>query len=515
MLRTKGVIEVAECGGQGAPCPRLRLTWVHRFSTWPKYGGDTMEGHYGNGGPLDQSSVYGLADSGFCLERQGEMVLGSFSTGAWARYGAAAGRLLANNAGLTLREVVWKAEESGAGRREEVFAAVSELVALGILQRRDGRDRGAKDEIRSRPSRSGVGKVYLKVTNACNLACPTCCAGAGEWEGEASELASGAMPRMVEKIGRLRPESLVITGGEPLLHRAIGDILAAAKGAAGEVVLLTNGTLVSRDLAQVVASLDVKVQISLESGHSAQHDVIRGAGSFERALAGVRRLLEAGARTIEVVATVTSRNVGCLSSLPALARSLGIGWHFSLFSPVGRGRRNLELVPDSSLLMGAMVEAMEEAGGHLGFDEGGPGLPFGPWILKPRRSCGAGQRVLSVDPSGDVYPCQMLHLPVLKLGNVFEPGFEGAGWGDRLPAVPNVDQVPACASCDVRYFCGGGCPSGSMALYGDFVHRNLYCEFFRPILTALVWEWDDLVSYADNLGAVKRRVWEAIEALAG
>lgn len=473
-----------------------------------------MEGHFGDGGPLDRSSVYGLADSGFCLERQGEMVLGSFSSGAWARYSAAAGRLLVNSARLTLGEVARSAEKSGAGRAEEVFAAAGELAALGILQRRDRRDWEAKDETRPGPSCEGVGKVCLKVTNACNLACTTCCAGA-KWGAGAAELEIGPALHMVEKVGRLGPEKLVITGGEPLLHRGIEDILAVAKDAARDVVLLTNGTLISSSLAKAIASLGVKVQISLESGSSAEHDAIRGAGSFEMALAGVKRLLEAGARCIEVVATVTSRNIGCLSSLPVLARSLGVGWHFSLFSPVGRGRRNLELVPDPALLMDAVMGAIEEGGGGLEFGHGGLDVPFGPWMLKPKRSCGAGQRVLSLDPSGDVYPCQMLHLPGLRLGNVFEPGFDAMAWASKLPAVPEVDEMPACAGCDVRYFCVGGCPSGSMALYGDFVHRNLYCEFFRPILTALVWEWDDEVGYAHNLGVVKRRIMEAMEALAG
>ena len=64
------------------------------------------------------------------------------------------------------------------------------------------------------------------------------------------------------------------------------------------VALATNGTLVTKDVAQKIANTGVKrVSISLDGADAQTHDRFRGiAGAFEAAVHGLRNLKQSGCR---------------------------------------------------------------------------------------------------------------------------------------------------------------------------------------------------------------------------
>jgi MoaA/NifB/PqqE/SkfB family radical SAM enzyme len=97
------------------------------------------------------------------------------------------------------------------------------------------------------------------------------------------------------------------TGGEPFLHREIFEILEATL-AQGPVTVLTNGLLMRKDTAARLKRLSdasdysLDLRISLDGADAAANDAVRGAGTFDRVLEGLRHLAEAG---LPPVITVT------------------------------------------------------------------------------------------------------------------------------------------------------------------------------------------------------------------
>jgi molybdenum cofactor biosynthesis enzyme MoaA len=89
------------------------------------------------------------------------------------------------------------------------------------------------------------------------------------------------------------------TGGEPFMNPHIMDILALTLKH-GPATVLTNGTLLSPPTAERLARIEADSRYSLEirlslDGHTAEkNDPIRGEGSFQKALGGVRVLVEQG-----------------------------------------------------------------------------------------------------------------------------------------------------------------------------------------------------------------------------
>jgi molybdenum cofactor biosynthesis enzyme MoaA len=97
------------------------------------------------------------------------------------------------------------------------------------------------------------------------------------------------------------------TGGEPFLNREMLPILRATLRQ-GPAHVLTNAVLITPELARSLKSLDeaseysLDLRVSLDGYDASTNDPIRGAGSFDRILSGVRNLADAG---INPVITVT------------------------------------------------------------------------------------------------------------------------------------------------------------------------------------------------------------------
>jgi MoaA/NifB/PqqE/SkfB family radical SAM enzyme len=94
---------------------------------------------------------------------------------------------------------------------------------------------------------------------------------------------------------RLGVRDVYFTGGEPFLHGQILPLLEASLAVAPTTVL-TNGTLLTEDVADALRALagrarySLEIRVSLDDVDEARHDRIRGAGSFTQTVAALRRL---------------------------------------------------------------------------------------------------------------------------------------------------------------------------------------------------------------------------------
>lgn len=136
--------------------------------------------------------------------------------------------------------------------------------------------------------------LQLDITNACNLACDHCYhahhhnAGALTFDQWVVVLQQYA--QLLQKV-RMVPQ-LTICGGEPILCPFLFPLIEHIRTQFGDcdLSLLSNGTRITEDDAILLKRLNVHVQISLDGPDASRHDVIRGAGSFDKTLAGCAKL---------------------------------------------------------------------------------------------------------------------------------------------------------------------------------------------------------------------------------
>lgn len=196
----------------------------------------------------------------------------------------------------------------------------------------------------------------------CNLECTHCFVSCSPVNRSHEMLSLATVRRYLEEAAALGVRDYYFTGGEPFMNRELLAILEAAL-AYGAATVLTNGVLcdagVSASLAALAArseySLDVRV--SIDGWDAATNDPIRGPGTFDRIVGGIRALARAG---VDPVITVTEACEGAGSDA---AR----GRFLALLRDAGLTRPRLKILP--LLRIGAEVtrargyrsfEALEE-----------------------------------------------------------------------------------------------------------------------------------------------------------
>lgn len=158
------------------------------------------------------------------------------------------------------------------------------------------------------PPRLGS-RLWVYTNFDCNLACDYCCAESRPRPvSGARQMTVDVLSRACEEFAGLGGREVLLTGGEPFLHPSLDELVRAAVRFVPEpVVVLTNAMVFGRGRRrEMLESLDrdrVLLQVSLDSGTPELHDRHRGAGSFDRARAGIALARDLGFR-VKVAATI-------------------------------------------------------------------------------------------------------------------------------------------------------------------------------------------------------------------
>jgi molybdenum cofactor biosynthesis enzyme MoaA len=142
--------------------------------------------------------------------------------------------------------------------------------------------------------------LWFQVTGTlCNLRCAHCFISCSPENHAFGFLPLEEVARRLEESVALGVREYYFTGGEPFLHPRIVDILLLSL-AYGPTTVLTNGTVLKarqlERLAEAAAASrwSLEFRLSLDGCDAEGNDLLRGAGSFERAIEGFALLLAHG-----------------------------------------------------------------------------------------------------------------------------------------------------------------------------------------------------------------------------
>jgi len=197
------------------------------------------------------------------------------------------------------------------------------------------------DEAPPRVALGSLDTLWLQVGGTvCNLACTHCFISCSPTNHTHEMMGLAAVERYLEEAAALGVREYYFTGGEPFLNPEMEAILAATLRV-GPATVLTNGLLFDparcRRLRALADASDysLDLRVSLDGYDAATNDPIRGLGTFERVLAGVRNLAAAG---INPVLTVTEACAGA-------AAAEGKERFFALLRSAGIDRPRLKILP--------------------------------------------------------------------------------------------------------------------------------------------------------------------------
>lgn len=327
--------------------------------------------------------------------------------------------------------------------------------------------------------------IYFTLTRACDRACPYCYQGLANrnntfmpWEHAV---------RALEAIHAVNPDcELIFTGGEPLMHPRVLDVLRLADGMGHSFTLLTNGTYLddaTLDRLQALQRLRY-VQVSLDGIREETHAQTRGKGHLAKVMAALDRIRARGMRFV-LAPTMHHGNLEEVYAIARLAIAHG-GWcKPNILHELPHKGLDFDKV---QLEDGRCWQALKEMNIRLDEEFGRARLDAQSEAYRGREACailepnthsicGMGFSLLDLDWNGDVYPCHLTKSPELVLGNLFQGDSFGTIFARAIDRKIRVrsHEIPKCSGCKFVSNCGGGCRANAWFAYGSVAREDSQC----------------------------------------
>jgi len=294
------------------------------------------------------------------------------------------------------------------------------------------------------------------VTNRCNLRCSYC----NTPFLDPTDLPLSSIELLFERLFSFGARRLGLAGGEPLVRRDLGDIVAMAKRKRFYVTLNSNLSLYDSHRG---ALKDVDLFFTSLDGDRAAHEVARGKGSYEKVLESIREIAAEG-RPVVAICVVTRHNLDAIDHLLAEAERGGFRVHFQpqcTGTEIVRGDIAPDLTTERLQLFFRTVLEHKIRGRPVASSR--PYLEaLSAWddfrrvaLFDPSVRCAASRGFLYVDPQGKAYPC------AFTKGKAAPVDLLGSDWSSAL------GRDTPCTRCAV----------------GPYLEFNLLYQ--RPLATAL------------------------------
>ena len=255
-----------------------------------------------------------------------------------------------------------------------------------------------------------IKRAQIEVSSKCNYKCVTCRHGYYEYgQNLPPKICNILIQDILPSLNVLELQGT----GESLLNGMTSQLIKAA-GDNTEITLITNGSLLTDEIMNILVSERAQVVISLDGSNEEIYELHRPVGSFSKVIRNVQRLNEIrrGVHdcgcSIVVNMVLTRLNIMDIKNMIELVSSLGLDFLFvsevRRCMPDSKVWDNLNLLSESSTQdFKSMIRDCEDFASKKGI-----GFRFNP-NLKPagikKKVCPAAWEHIFVSSNGDVSIC--------------------------------------------------------------------------------------------------------------
>lgn len=345
-------------------------------------------------------------------------------------------------------------------------------------------------EVKNEYAKSPI-QVGLNITNACNLRCKHC-----SRRGKLKNLDDSDFMKntdyVLQKLFDADVMQIFVTGGEPLLHPEIRQIISQIKQRGMLIGLLTNGMLMTEEMAKYLSEKFTSpfdyVHLSID-GVEDGYEKFRCGANYNKILETIKLLVKYNVRT-HVVMVVTDDNYLQMYEVYNMCIKNNIKYlkFMSLFenkaSHLKRGNTPLLIKEFCKILVDKQknrrdIDIMAEPIALI--------YPFAVWIGEKypdiafptgKYICPAGRASCEISIEGNVYPCSYLEDKKFYMGNIYEKSIEEIWKEDSWGIVRDrTIKKEKCLHCKELKNCMGGCPASSHTKFGQFNVGDGNCDF--------------------------------------
>ncbi|NQT29983.1 MAG: SynChlorMet cassette radical SAM/SPASM protein ScmE [Candidatus Saganbacteria bacterium] len=338
--------------------------------------------------------------------------------------------------------------------------------------------------------------VDLATTNNCNLRCKYCSHFSSPGE-VAGDLPTEEWLQFIEELGRCSVMNLTLEGGETFVRKDLKKIIDAIVKNGMRFSILSNGTLITEEWAEFLASTGrcSSVQVSIDGSIPVTHDSCRGEGTFHKALQGLANLRKYKL-SATVRMTIHRKNVRDIEGVARLLiDELGLsGFSTNSASHMGTCKQNAEqvqlTVEERGLAMESLLLVNKKYGGRVGA-MAGPLAEAKHWtkMVQAERegakpfsgggyltSCGGPMNKIAIRADGVMVPC--LQLCTIELGRINKDSLADVWqnhpelWRFRERREIPLTNFEFCKDCKFIPYCRGNCPALADTFLGDPYHPS-------------------------------------------
>jgi len=304
--------------------------------------------------------------------------------------------------------------------------------------------------------------------------------------------------QLIHDFSILGAEKFTITGGEPLTHPDWFEPVRFGCSLPGvrEVRLQTNATLITSSNLDNILSLKNRgliIQTSLEGATAPVHDRVRGSGSFNRTMQGVRLLEKNGmAARMCITFTEMKHNFEDIPDLLRLADNMGIA-QFVTGTLVcgGRAAKSADLLPPTPAQYEKLLSHYQNDNVFRDRYHRIGNIAALEWDLlndHAADTCCTFIETPYVTTQGYLYPCVMLHADNFAAKNLFDRPLASAiaekidSWSQlQLINRSRLSQLDTCQGCPYYGNCGAGCMGRAYSAHGDFFTVEDRCGLRKAV----------------------------------
>ena len=267
--------------------------------------------------------------------------------------------------------------------------------------------------------------LFFELTRSCNSKCFHCGSSCepGLGHGPDKEAFKAVLDDVKEHFD-LKRVQLCITGGEPLLYPDFEELLGYAVDNGFHWGMTTNATLITKDVADMLARTKMgTVSVSID-GLRDTHDRQRGiAGGYDRAMQGIQNLIDR--------------------------------------EPMGRALDypDMLLTPDDQRYIFNFIRDKREKGIPVNYGcSHFLGLEYEREVRDWFFYCGAGTHTAAIRVNGDITAClDIEERPEFVQGNIYKDKFSDV-WFNRFREFrkPLSSLCEDCQKCEWEKWCAGG-----------------------------------------------------------
>ena len=369
----------------------------------------------------------------------------------------------------------------------------------------------------------------VNTTNLCNLKCDYCLSNfnhIADRQSMSIKMAEHFCRRILNYSRSINNAKIIIefSGGEPFLNFDVIQFIIQSLDSTGINTFFniqTNGTQISDEYLEFLSLYKEKVQLAISlDGITELHNVHRrdynGGNAFNSIIKAVE-LIRRYQLMYTFVTVVHDDNLNDLEQIVKQFFDWGV-LNFSLLPllPIGMAKSSSYSLDQETFVkklcqIHHICKENWESCGKL-FLERNMGI-FYSYLFQPDRKfmcqrspCGAGVNIMSISPSGEIYPCYGFQgMEDFSLGNITNTDFFDLS---KHPTVKKLNErcvknIPECSMCDYQIWCQSGCASNAVLssqelLKPDYIKCDLNKEIIKQCLLNIV-EQPENINYFRKL----------------